>query len=1434
MGCCPTEAVLPLVGLTAERVIREGYKQLRNSECSTIAMLETPKSLEGLSAAEKRMLLAQLLREKAERDSSFPMSEGQKGLWLSHQMEPSNSCYNISLPSRFRSHLNVSALHETLRTLVQRHAGLRTTFAERDGELVQCVHDAMAVPLERIDASRWSEEELQRYLQAASAKPFDLARGPLLRAALFTRAPGDHVFLAMAHHIVVDFWSLVILLMEIRSVYPALCAGREAELPPVTSTYADFVRWQKRLLDSDKGEQLAQYWDNKLSGVPHVLDLPTTQPRPPQFSHRAGVVSCHLPETLTSELNDLAARERVTIYCVLLAAFQILLGRYSGQRDFLIGTPFVGRSQREFESTVGYFVNMLPMRVQLGGDPTFRELLRQVSATALEALDHQDYPFSLIVERLEVMRDPSRPALVQATFTLERSQRKEEAGRGRFLFPDSEAHVNIGGLIGETYYVAQQSCRHELEMVLEQSSGTINGLLCYCADLFDQPLMERMMEHYQTLLSSAVSNPDLPLSQLNWFSAAERQKVLHEWNQTEMDFPPNLLLHQLFEQQAEHSPDRVAITSESESFTYRQLDSHANRLAHQLIGHGVEADTLVALCLDRSPRCVALILATLKAGGACVPLDPSLPAERLQSVLRETGAVLAVAQPGQLEPLRAASGPSVISTDELEWSALQEQDPGPPENRARPDNLAYVIFTSGSTGHPKGVMVEHRAICNTIQWRKHVLPLEPNDRVLLLLPCFFDASFSIMFSTLAQGGRLVMAATGAELNPTTLLDFAISEQITVLPSSPRLLHVLVDHPLIQQLRSLRQVQVGGEVISAGFCQRIVDQLNLPLVNLYGPTEAAVETSCWICRPGDRLRNIPIGRPISNVKTYVLDANQKPVPVGVPGELYIAGAGLARGYLNDPRQTAERFLGDPSGNSGVPRMYRTGDRCRWLEDGNLEFLGRLDQQVKLRGYRIELAEVEHAMISHPMVREAAVAVHSSPAQEPRLVAYVVPSDQEHRLGEADLRRDLCAALPHYMVPTLFETLAALPRTASGKLDRPALPRPRQRDRRPRPAVPPRTPLEHFLVDACRKTLNIESVGLRDSFYGLGGSSIQGATLLAMLQEELGERIHTTALFDLTEIGELAAYLAEHYREAVALRFGPESASPAPIPATESQSLNANGQSAAGAPRPRDLIVPIQPHGENTPLIMVHPPGGIVVCYQPLAHCLGDEQPLYGVRARGLHGESDLPTDLVTMASEYVQAIRSVSPTGPYCLGGWSLGGVVAYEMAQQILRQGDSVRMLLLLDTTIPQGPANQQYCAEETNTGLEYGLDITLEELAELGPDQQLPYLWDHARKLGVIDETAPESLVQQVLDDLKKLFHLHFQLAGEYRIEPYPGRITLMRPSDAPVEIHTTPDRGWRKLARQVDVHFVPGQHHSMVKEPHVNVLARELSQCLRTPSHQ
>jgi amino acid adenylation domain-containing protein len=1371
------------------------------------------------------MLLAQLLQRKADRRDTFPMSYGQQGLWLTHQLEPRNPAYNISFASQIRSRVDAAALRRTLQTLVKRHATLRTTFAEQDGKLVQRVHETMPTAFQQIDASQIDETELQQQLQAAISAPFDLARGPLLRMQLFTRDADDHVLLSVAHHIAMDFWSLIVMLMEIREIYPAAITGRSIELSPPESSYCDFVQWQRDMLAGDQGARLADYWQQQLAGAPHVLELPLDRPRPPQFSHRAGVVPCQISAELTTQLVDLATANHATIYSVLLAAFQYLLSRYCGQQEFLVGTPFVGRSRPGFENTVGYFVNLLPIRASIDDKQSFRELLRQVSATAMDALEHQDYPFPLIVDRLRVVRDPSRPPLVQASFTLERAQRTEEAGRGRFLFPNSKAHLNVGGLLGETYYVKQQSCHHELELVLEQSSGMIHGLLCYCAELFDEPTIVRMTNQLEVLLQRVAAHPDLPLHELTWFDDAERIEVVERWNQTRVPVEPTTL-HKLFEQQVRKTPDAMAITALDRSYSYRQLDAWSNRLARELVARGLHPGQLVALGIDRSAVKIALILATLKSGGVCVPIDPQTPAERVRSILTDTAAVLVIAQGDNVERLRAATAAPVLTAEQFAHSDRLDEDPGPPPAHVNSDDLAYVIYTSGSTGQPKGVMVEHRAICNTICWRERAVPVDATDRVLLMLPCFFDASFSVVFSTLTQGGQLVLVPPGEERNPNTLLELVDRENVTILPAPPRLLQVLVEHPDMKKCQSLRQAQTGGEAMSAELCHRIVHGLNVPLANMYGPTEAAVETTAWVCQPGDHPTCVPIGKAIDNVQTYILDTHQRPVPRGVPGELYIAGAGLARGYLNDPEQTEERFVQISVDGATSVRAYRTGDLCRWLDDGNIEFLGRLDQQVKLRGYRIELAEIEYALTALPEVHESAVTLCAPTAQEPRLVAFVVPVDNSRNLAEDALRRQLRSRLPTYMIPSQFDVLESLPRTASGKLDRQALPNPQARRPALRDYIPPRTPLEHFLVDTCQNVLNVEKVGMQDGFYELGGTSIQGATLLAILQDELGRRIQTTALFELTRIAELSDYLAEHYADAVSQRFGSESTT-----AGDRRSLSSDAAGACETSGPdlaNDLIVPIQPEGQKTPLFMVHPPGGIVICYQPLARYLGINQPLYGIRARGLHGEEDLPDDLAVMAQEYVAQMRSVQPQGPYRLGGWSLGGVVAYEMAQQLMRSGQQVEALVLLDTTIPQGDANREYLAEAEQTGLEYGIDLTLEQLGELGPEEQLPYLFEHARKLGVIDEQAPESLIQQVLEDLKRLFHRHLELASRYAIKPYAERVILIRPQETPVSVATTPDRGWRQLAREVAVHFVPGQHHSMVKEPHVAVLAQVLNEQL------
>jgi amino acid adenylation domain-containing protein len=1383
-------------------------------------MANSSQSLTGLSPEEKRRLLAELLRKKVQESQAvFPLSHGQRGLWFLYQMNRGSAAYNISFPCRMHSCLDLSILRRVVETLQARHPSMRTSFEENNGELMQRVHDKIPVVFEVIDASSWSEETLRRRVQQEAHRPFDLEKPPLARMYLFSRSADDRVFLLTAHHIIGDYWSLVLLMEELRILYPAERDGTPPNLPPLKATYRDFVRWQADLLASPEGERLWSYWRKQLAGVPTVLDLPTDRPRPPRLGHGGSAASCRLGADLTRRLRALAVREHVTLYTVLVATFQVLLSRYTGQDDFVIGSPFSGRSRPEFEGIIGYFINMLPLRANLAGDPTFREYLRDVSATILGALEHQDFPFPLLVERLNLQRDPSRTPLVQASFILEKAHRSGEVGASHYFLPQADIRLNVGGLQSEPYSVELQTCPSDLEMVLEEVEGSIDGMLRFNTDLFEAPTVARMVEHFRNLLEAAASNPEVPVSQMPLLTEAERYRVVQEWNNTRADYPTGLCLHQLFEQQVQRNPAAIALSFGERTISYGELNVWTNRLAHRLHRLGVKPGVLVALCFERSPEMVAAILATLKAGGAFVPLDPMSPTERLRVVLADTQAPIVLTQRHLMNRLPAIQA-EVISLDPVE-SMLGEDEESrrPPASGVQPTDLAYVIYTSGSTGRPKGVMVEHHAICNTVWWHQQQLTVRSGDRLLLVVPYFFDAALSILFPALAGGARVVLAEPGEEYEPARLLERIARERVTILPVPPRPLRLLMEGPVSEKCRTVRWVCTGGEAMPPDLPGRLFDLLKVDFYNLYGPTEVAVDATCWPCQRGDTRPSVPIGRPIANVQVYVLDRHRQPVPIGVPGELFIGGAGVARGYLHDPELTAERFLPDPFRDEPGARLYRTGDRCRWLPDGSLEFLGRLDQQVKVRGYRIEIGEVETALASHPSVREAAVTIHVDATGEGRLVGYVVPEPDGPPPTPEQLRRHLKDRLPDYMVPSIFVPLAELPHTPTGKLDRKALPAPlNERPQTSQPFVAPRTPLEEYLAGLWRDVLRLDQVGVEDNFFDLGGNSIQAALLVNRLREHLGEHIFTVVLFDSPTITGIVHHLTEQYPQTVARLFGPES-----LPAS------ARGDRDGRSADPSSfLLVPLQPHGSRPPFFMVHPPGGIVVCYQLLGRYLGGEHPLYGIRARGLQGDEALPTRLEDMAAEYVAAIRAVQPQGPYHLGGWSMGGIVALEMAQQLLAQGQEVGLLVLLDTTIPVNETNREYADETDLSGKEYGLDMTLEELDRLGPDEQLPYLWDHVKKLGLVEADTPMELAEQILNDLKRLFHAHAQMANDYVVRHYPGRITLFRPLESPFQVPIREDRGWGRLAQAVEVHFVPGHHHSMVKEPHVQALAQELRACL------
>ena len=1097
------------------------------------------QTLAGLSLDEKRRLLARLLQEKAERSAGvFPLSHGQRGLWFLYQMDRQSPAYNVCYPSRIRSPLDVEALRRALQTFIRRHPALRTTFEERDGELVQRVHESIPLPFEVVDASSWSEETLRERFEAEAHRPFDLERGPLVRMHLFRRAADDHIFVLTVHHIVGDFWSLILVLEEMQARYPAMRDGRPSSLPAPAREYRDFVDWQAELLAGPEGERLWAYWQRELAGAPTVLDLPIDRPRPPLFSRRGGAAPWRVDLELARRLKALAASESTTLYAVLLAAFQVLLGRYTGQADFLVGSPFVGRNRPGFEGVIGYFINMLPIRADLAGDPTFRALLRRCGATVLDALEHQDYPFALMVERLNVTRDLSRSPLIQVSFTLEKAHRPGQLGAWRFFLPPSGATLNVGGLQVEQYYVEQHASQSDLEMVFEEGDGTLEGMLRYNSDLFEPETVRRMVGHFLTLLDGIADDPDRQISRLSWLTEAERRLVLRDWNETRVDFPQGLCLHHLFERQAARTPDAIAISSDLGWLTYAELEARSNRLAHRMVALGVGRGKLVALCLERSPETIAAILGTLKAGAAYVPLDTGAPAERLRMILDDTRPRALVTRRSLRDGLPDLDV-AVLCIDDPVTDAEIDDASRPPESGVRSDDLAYIMYTSGSTGRPKGVMIEHRAICNTIQWRDRDVAIHADDVVLNNLPYTFDPSVALIFPALASGARMVLAAPGEEYDPHRLLERVVMEGVTILEVTPAMLRVMVDDPLISACRTLRWVCCGGEAMPADLPPRLFERLDVELYNLYGPTEAAVDSTWWVCRRDGPRPVVPIGRPIANARAYVLDAKLRPVPPGVPGELCIGGAGLARGYLNDPLLTAQRFIPDPF--SAVPgaRLYRTGDRGRWLAGGVLEFLGRLDQQVKVRGFRVELGEVEAALLSHPGgarrgrrrargdARQFAVGrLRGGPrgrAAHRRAVATPPEGAPARVHGPVGLRA--APPRPCPASPAARWTAALCPsRPSSG-------PRP------PGLSSSPRTPLEECLAGLWREVLRIDRVGMNDQFFELGGNSIQGAVLINRLQEQIGEPVDVIALFDSPTIAGLARHLGEACPEAVAAAVRP---------------------------------------------------------------------------------------------------------------------------------------------------------------------------------------------------------------------------------------------------------------------------------------------------------
>ncbi|WP_437667767.1 amino acid adenylation domain-containing protein [Sorangium sp. So ce1182] len=1303
------------------------------------------------------------------REGALPLSFAQQRLWFLDRLEPDSAFYNVPAVVRLSGRLDVGALARSLQEVVRRHEALRTVFPTTiEGQ----AHQAIATDLElTFPVVELQEPEVGRRAEEEAQKPFDLAKGPLLRTTLLRLGEQEHVLLLTLHHIVSDGWSLGVLVRELGALYEAFSNGVASPLPELPIQYADYAVWQRAWLSGEVLEAQLAYWKKQLSGAPSALELPTDRPRPAVRTSRGAALPVTLPRELSTALAALSRREGVTLFMTLLAAFQVLLHRYTGQDDIVVGSPIAGRTQPQTEELIGFFVNTLVLRTDLSRQPTVRELLGRVREVTLGAYAHQEVPFEKLVEELSPARDLSRTPLFQVMFVL------QNAPMPALVLGD----VKLAAVETE-----QTTAKFELTLALQETEEGLRGALEYNTDLFDAATIERMAGHYRTLLEGLAAEPSRRVSELPLLTEAERQKLLVTWNATEAEYPRDTCIHALFEAQVERTPDAVALVYEGQKLTYRELDARANQLGRHLQRLGVGPDVLVGLCVERSLEMVVGLLGILKAGGAYVPLDPTYPAERLSFMLEDTGVPVLITQRRLLATLseHLAHGPlesgprsraRVVCLD-ADPDLLAAQGDDPPEALATPGSLAYVIYTSGSTGQPKGVLLEHRGACNLAKAHLPLFPVGPGTRVLQFASLSFDGSTWEIVMALSAGATLYLAPREAILPGRPLLDMLQNERIELVAMPPSVLAALP----AEALPDLRTVIVAGEPCPAELVARWAPGRRF--INGYGPTETTVCATAAVCRDGSQ--KPPIGRPIANAKIYLLDQHQQPVPVGVPGEIYIGGAGLARGYLNRPELTAERFIRDPFGAEPGARLYRSGDLGRWLPDGNVEHLGRIDQQVKLRGYRVELGEIESVLLQHPAVREAVVVAREDAPGDKRLVAYLVAREAPLP-GVSELRSYARSKLPEYMVPAALVELRALPLSPNGKVDHKALPAPDlTRTEKASTFVAPRTPAEEALVAIWEDLLQTQPIGIQDDFFTLGGHSLLAVRLMAAIESRFGRRLPLAQLFSARTVAALAVEL-----------------------------------SIAGG-KTESTLVPLVRTGARRPFFCVHPRGGTVLCYEPLARALGPDQPFYGLQAREMEPGDEEQQTIEAMAERYVAAIREVQPDGPYQLGGWSFGGLVAFEMARLLSAQGQEIAALVLLDTLVPSGtwttPGDH-----EMALGVAQGLKLSVaaEELQPLEAAAIPARLGEIIEEAGLASRGHGEGVVRRHIATLKAV---DFALR-RYAAAPLQGSLTLLRAGDAVGVPEASFDWG-RLCARPIAVHTVPGGHDTMVHPPHVEELARVL----------
>jgi len=1324
---------------------------------------------------------------------SYPASFAQRRLWFIQQLEPSHTFYNLRVALRLRGALDQAALGRALTALVGRHESLRTTFADTDGELVQVIAPPAEFPLPVMALESGDSAELNRILTEESSRPFDLARGPLFRGLLLRLGPTDHALLLVFHHILSDGWSISVLYRELSALYVAESTGQPAALEPLRLQYRHYAAWQRERLQGAVLDEELRYWGNQLAGAPPLLTLPADRPRLAVKSSQGSHQSIHLSPELSDAVRALGRAEGATLFMTLLGGFAVLLARCSGQSEVVVGTPIAGRTHTELERLIGFFVNTLPLRLSLKGSPSFRTLLRQVREVALGAYAHQELPFERMVEGLHPPRSFQHHPIYQVVFALQNTPRSP---------------LQIPGIEVERVPGGSDNAKFDLTLYVNDDGPELQAYAVYDTHLFDAATLARMLEQYRAILDQVTRWPDRPVDELELMSERERHQLLVEWNDTEATLPEQQSIPELFEAQARRTPQATALVFDGGSISYAELNRRADRLARRLAHAGVGLDGRVGVLLERSPELVVALLAVLKAGGAYVPLTPDVPGPRGQRMLRDADARVLITTRDMAAGFGPFDGALIDVEEDLEAGPTREERPRPGR-----DNLAYVMYTSGSTGTPKGVAVTHKNVMRLV-CEARFASLGADEVFLLFAPVAFDASTLEIWGPLLNGARLVVAPPGLP-RVDELGEVIRRHGVTTLWLTTALFNLMVDERC-RDLAQVRQLLTGGEVASPEHVARV--QRELPgcrLINGYGPTETTTfATTAILDGASTEGTRLPIGGPIQNTRVYVLDPALRLQPIGVVGELYIGGAGVARGYHREPALTAERFLPDPFAGEPGTRMYRTGDLVRWRVDGQLEFLGRVDNQVKIRGFRVEPGEVQSHLAAHPDLREAAVAARPTDGGGHELIAYVVRAP-DTAVSAEDLRRFLRGSLPGHMVPSAFVWLDRLPLNANGKIDLAVLatmptssgngtgPDRTTRDESQPGAAPPSEPDRQRATELALGTiwsalLKVDRIERDDDFFELGGHSLLAVKLFARMERAFGLRLPVGTLFRSPTL----AALADEIDQAARL-----------------------SQSETRA------LVPLQPLGSRPPLFLIHNIWGDLLEYRPLTMRLGTDQPVFGFEAPvAKEGASEVPT-MEEIAHSYIEELRRFQPEGPYLLCGYCGAGALALEMARQLRAGGAPVPMLAIIDGASPGHgtPRSAVGRLVLSMKRLRKRVVRNLRLLPGLSPVDVPEFMRDRAYKILVRAFGMPAyrlsvRLRRPLLPELRQRHGVLSYATRAYQPGRYDGPITLIR--SAP---YGSPTLGWERFAGGgVDVRWVAGYHLSMMREPFVGQLADQLRACV------